>query len=67
MDEDKYRSNQIEDKVIINCYGDKEISSAWNCVICLSDCVVHFLQKYLIIKSSILNQFWWKFEEFNEN
>jgi len=31
MDEDKYRSNQIEDKVIVDCYDDQEVSSAWEC------------------------------------
>ena len=31
MDEDKYRSNQIEDKIIVDCYDDEEISSGWEC------------------------------------
>jgi len=30
MDEDKYRS-KIEDKVIVDCYDDQEVSSAWEC------------------------------------
>ncbi|MDR3223391.1 MAG: calcium-binding protein [Methanobrevibacter sp.] len=31
MDENEYRSNQIEDKVIVDCYNDEEISCAWEC------------------------------------
>ena len=31
MGENEYRSNQIEYKVIVDCYNDEEISGAWEC------------------------------------